>query len=265
MASPISNTTPVLKADHISVQFGGLTALDSVSFEVRQGEVLGVIGPNGAGKSTLINVITGIYRATSGHVWFESRRLERLKPHQVARLGVMRTFQNSRLFTELSVLDNVLIGMHRRTRGGVFDAVVRRGRAMRALKEAADEAGEILSSISDELYDRRHTPVGDLPHADKRRVEVARALAAQPKLLLLDEPAAGMGAEETSRFIDDVKRIQQERAELSVMIIEHDMELMRRFPDRVMVLNYGQRIAIGRFEEISEIETVKSAYLGSGG
>lgn len=263
--SGIQEGDPFFEVEQVSVKFGGLTALDNLTFGVYPGEVLGVIGPNGAGKSTLINVMTGIYRPTSGYVKFDGKDLSRLKPYQIARLGVRRTFQANRLCLELSVLDNILIGMHTRTRGGVFDAVLRRGRVMRDIKAATEIAANLVAAMSEELYKRLNDPVGDLPHADKRRVEVARALAARPRLLLLDEPAAGMGTEETEQFVDSIKKIQNDRGDFSIMIIEHDMDLMRRFPDRVMVLNYGEQIAIGNFDEVSEIDAVKDAYLGAGG
>lgn len=252
----------LLKAEDVTVRFGGLTAVDAVSFQIQADEILGVIGPNGAGKSTLINVLSGIYRPSQGRVVFDGRDVTRLKPHQAVRLGVVRTFQNSRLFGDLSVLDNVLIGMHTRTRGGIFDAVVRRRHAMRELRKAVIEATELLEELGGELLERRLLPARELPHADKRRLEIARALAACPRLLLLDEPSAGMDVDETDRLVVDIKRLRGERPGLAVMVIEHDMNLMRQLPDRILVLNYGKRIALGDFEEISAIEEVRSAYLG---
>lgn len=258
----MGNTKRLLKADDVTVKFGGLTALDSVNFEVMPNEIFGIIGPNGAGKSTLLNVMSGIYRASHGQITFDGRDMKRIKPHQAVRLGVVRTFQNSRLFGDLSVLDNVLIGMHTRTHCGIFDAVLRRGRAMRELRQAADHATTLLEELGGELMAQRLAPARGLTYADKRRLEIARALAAEPRLLLLDEPAAGMGTAETERLVEDIKRLRNQRPELAVVVIEHDMGLMRALADRVMVLNYGQRIALGDFQEVSNNEVVRTAYLG---
>lgn len=253
---------PMVTAEDVTVQFGGLTAVDSVSFDIGCDEIFGIIGPNGAGKSTLINVLSGIYRPTSGRVLFEGRDIVGVKPHHAVRRGVVRTFQNSRLFGDLSVLDNVLIGMHTRMRGGVLDAALWRRHTRCDLARGTEEAEALLRELSEHLADRRHVSARDLPQADKRRVEIARALAAQPKLLMLDEPSAGMGTRDTERLVEDVKRIKAEREGLSVVVIEHDMALMRTLPDRVLVLNYGARIALDTFEAIVQLEAVREAYLG---
>lgn len=258
----VAEKETLFKAEDVTVQFGGLTALDSVSFGIRPDEILGIIGPNGAGKSTLINVMSGIYRASRGQVSFDGRAIARIKPHQAVGLGIVRTFQTSRLFNELSVLDNVLAGMHTQTRGGVLSAVFRRRRTMQELRKAADQATRLLQELGGELMEQRLSPAAGLTHADKRRLEIARALAARPRLLLLDEPSAGMDTTETERLVADIKRLRSQRPGLAVGIIEHDMGLMRTLPDRVMVLNFGERIAIGDFSEVSKNETVRAAYLG---
>lgn len=253
---------PIVMAEDITVQFGGLRAVDSVSFDIGRDEIFGIIGPNGAGKSTLINVLSGIYRPTSGRMLFEGRNVIGLKPHQAVRRGIVRTFQNSRLFGDLSVLDNVLIGMHTRMSGGVLDAALWRRHTRRDMARGAEEAEALLGELSEDLVDRRHVPARDLPQADKRRVEIARALASRPKLLMLDEPSAGMSTRDTERLVADVKRIKAEREGLSVVVIEHDMALMRTLPDRVMVLNYGALIALDTFEAVVELAAVREAYLG---
>lgn len=253
---------PLVVAEDVTVQFGGLKAVDSVSFDIGRDEIFGIIGPNGAGKSTLINVLSGIYRPTSGRVLFEGRDVVGIKPHHAVRRGIVRTFQNSRLFGDLSVLDNILIGMHTRMRGGVLDAALWRRHTRRDLAHGTKEAEALLRELSEDLVDRRHVAARDLPQADKRRVEIARALASQPKLLMLDEPSAGMDSRDTERLVEDVKRIKSKRAGLSVVVIEHDMALMRTLPDRVLVLNYGARIALDTFEAVVQLDAVREAYLG---
>ncbi|MGH7708777.1 MAG: ABC transporter ATP-binding protein [Candidatus Dormibacteria bacterium] len=252
----------VLHGEGIGVQFGGLVALRDVGLSVRRGEILGIIGPNGAGKSTLINVISGIYRPSSGSLSFEGRNLIGMSPHQLVQMGIVRTFQNCRLFGELTVLDNVLIGMHAQMRSGLFDIVLRPGRADREMRNGVAEAERLLGVLGNDLLERRHAEARSLPHADRRRLEIARALAARPRLLLLDEPSAGMNEEETEELIGDIRLIQRERADLSIIVIEHDMHVIRRLPDRVIVLNYGEVIAQGRFVEVSRVEAVRVAYLG---
>lgn len=253
---------PLIRAEDVTVQFGGLCALDGVGFDILHDEIFGIIGPNGAGKSTLINVLSGIYPVSRGQLSFEGTRLARLKPHLAVRRGIVRTFQSSRLFTDLSVLDNVLTGMHCRMKGGVLDAALWRWHTRRDLARGAEEAVELLRELSPTLVDRRNTPAGELPQADKRRVEIARAMASGPRLLMLDEPSAGMDAEDTERLVEDIKRLKAQRPGLSVVVIEHDMALMRTLPDRIMVLNYGQRIALDTFEAAVQVDAVREAYLG---
>jgi len=260
----MNNSESLLKVDNVSVRFGGLIAIDSISFDIRRDEIFGIIGPNGAGKSTLINVMSGIYRPTEGQISVEGRKIQRIKPHQAVKLGIVRTFQNSRLFNELSVLDNVLIGMHLHTYGGVLKATFLRKRTMRELQDAARQATTLLGELGGELMEQRMMPAQGLAHADKRRLEIARALAARPRLLLLDEPAAGMGDSDTKQLVQDINRLRAQRPGLAIGIIEHDMNLMRSLPDRIMVLNYGRQIAIGDFQTVSQNEEVRSAYLGKG-
>jgi len=253
---------PLLECDSVTVRFRGLLALNDVSFSLQQGEILGIIGPNGAGKSTLFNVITGIYRANAGRIRFAGRDLNGKPAHRIVELGIARTFQSSRLFTDMSVLDNVVIGLHTRTRTSVLDAILRYRRARRELNDAATRAGELLRTVSAELYEQRHRRAGELAQADRRRLEIARALATEPKLLLLDEPSSGMDDRETQALVRDIRGVHQRRPDLSIMIIEHDMSLVAALPDRVMVLDYGQKIAEGSFESIRSLEHVERAYLG---
>jgi len=252
----------VLSGQGLTVRFGGLVALNNVDFEVARGEILGIIGPNGAGKSTLFNLITGIYQPTSGAVTLEGRALSGVPTHRIAAMGIARTFQSSRLFSDLSVLDNVIIGMHTRTRCGVFDALLRPGYSRRELDGAAEQACDLLRAVSAGLYAQRERPAAELAQADRRRLEIARALASAPKVLLLDEPSSGMDDRDTDALMADIRAIAARRPELAIMIIEHDMRLVAELPHRVMVIDYGQKIADGQFAEIRLMPRVQEAYLG---
>ncbi|RJF91799.1 ABC transporter ATP-binding protein [Noviherbaspirillum saxi] len=252
----------ILRCEGATIRFGGLTALNDVSFELRQGHILGIIGPNGAGKSTLFNLLTGIYKPVAGKLEFMGHNLVGVTPHQIVRLGISRTFQSSRLFGDLSVLDNVLIGMHTQTTTGVMRAIFMPWRARRELTAAAERAGQLLRMVSEELYENRFSLASGLAQADRRRLEIARALAASPKLLLLDEPSAGMDDKETDALITDIRRIQQIQPTLSLIIIEHDMRLVADLPDSIMVFDFGQKIMEGSFNEIRKVERVQQAYLG---
>ncbi|MEQ1524013.1 MAG: ABC transporter ATP-binding protein [Aestuariivirga sp.] len=256
------STVAVLSGSALTMKFGGLTAISDIDFTLAAGEILGIMGPNGAGKSTLFNLISGIYRPTGGDIRLCSERLLGLPIHMIAQLGIARTFQSSRLFTDLSVLDNVIIGMHCHTRGGVLTALFRPSRARRELAQDAARAGEILESVSGELYAQRGKPAGELAQADRRRLEIARALASKPKILLLDEPSSGMDDRDTDALIRDVRRICHNNTELAIMVIEHDMRLMAELPNRVMVLDYGRKIADGQFSGITRMTHVQEAYLG---
>ena len=252
----------ILRCEGATIRFGGLTALDDVSFELPQGHILGIIGPNGAGKSTLFNLLTGIYKPSSGRVEFMGKNLVGIASHQIVRMGISRTFQSSRLFGDLSVLDNVLIGMHTQTTTGVLRAIFLPWRSRRELAMAAERSGELLRMVSEELYEKRFTLASGLAQADRRRLEIARALAAAPKLLLLDEPSAGMDDKETDALIADIRRLQAIQPTLSIIIIEHDMRLVASLPDSIMVFDFGQKIEQGSFNDIRKIERVQQAYLG---
>jgi branched-chain amino acid transport system ATP-binding protein len=252
----------VLRGEGLTIRFGGLVAMDSVDFALQAGEILGVIGPNGAGKSTLFNLVTGLYRPTAGKVFLNDRPLNGLPAHRIVQMGISRTFQSSRLFADLSVLDNVIIGMHCRTKSGVFDALLRPSKARGELQQAAARAGDLLRSVSASLYDQRGRAASELAQADRRRLEIARALAAEPKVLLLDEPSSGMDDRDTDALIADIRAIIAQRPELSIMIIEHDMRLVAELPHRVMVIEYGRKIAEGSFADIRNMPRVQEAYLG---
>lgn len=254
----------LLACEDVTVRFGGLVAVDAVSFAVDPGEMVCIIGPNGAGKSTLFNAISGIFRPTSGSIAFRGRNLNRLPPHQVVALGIARTFQSSRLFGDMSVLDNVIVGMHTRTRTGVLTALLLHGRSRRELAASIDRAEDILASISSDLFDQRHRAAGELAQADRRRLEIARAVASEPHLLLLDEPSSGMDDRETAELAVELRRLQQRFPDRAMMIVEHDMNLVAAFPERVLVLDYGRKIAEGSFADIRQLRHVQEAYLGAG-
>ncbi|OGK99723.1 MAG: ABC transporter ATP-binding protein [Candidatus Rokubacteria bacterium RIFCSPHIGHO2_02_FULL_73_26] len=252
----------LLEVQGLGVRFGGLVALDGVDVGVGEGETLGVIGPNGSGKTTLFNALTGLYAPAAGRIRFGEHDLVGLETHRIARLGIARTFQASRLCLGLSVFDNILIGMHARRRSGLLDAVVRRGRLRAEMREAVERAAHLLALFSRELPARGFERVGQLPQIDRRRVEICRALASRPRLLLLDEPSAGMNPEETAELMRDLAVVREEMPGLSMIVIEHDMFVIEGVSQRVVALNYGRKIAEGPFAAVAAHAEVREAYLG---
>jgi branched-chain amino acid transport system ATP-binding protein len=248
----------LLAARDISKRFGGVQALEDVSFTINHGEIYGLIGPNGAGKTSLFNVLTGIYVPDSGSFTFDGEPLNRLKPNEVAERGIARTFQNIRLFQNLSALENVMIGRHVRSKAGVFGAILRDKGTL--AEEAAIEkrSYELLEYVG--VATRANDLAKHLAYGDQRRLEIARALATEPKLLALDEPAAGMNATETQglkRLLEDIRRDGT-----TILLIEHDMKLVMSVCDRVLVLDYGKKIAEDSAAEVQKDAKVIAAYLG---
>ena len=257
----MSESEVLLDAHAITVQFGGLTAVNAVDFTVPTGGIVSLIGPNGAGKTTFFNCLTGLYKPTSGSVVFDGRSIVGTPPHRIAAMGLARTFQNIRLFGTMTASENVMVAMHAHLHGGLLQTILGTPGQRREEHQAKETAAELLHYVGIEGMDEEFA--NNLPYGDQRRLEVARALALRPKMLLLDEPTAGMNPQESARFTTFVRNLRDERG-VTVLLIEHDMKVVMGVSERVTVLEYGAKIAEGTPEEVASNTRVIAAYLGSG-
>ena len=252
----------LLQASGLTMRFGGLTALDALELAIMEGEILGLLGPNGSGKTTFFNVVTGLYAASAGTVLLDSKDITANTPQQVYQAGVTRTFQRSRLSLTMSVFDNVAIGNYQRMQRGLLASLFQREAFRREYDATVAKVETLLRTFSDPLASRMFEPAGKLSMIDRRRVELCRALISAPRLLLLDEPSAGMTHEETAELMDDILQVRSRLAQFSIVVIEHEMNVIERITDRCVVLNYGRKIAEGSYAEITAHPEVQVAYLG---
>ncbi|MBM9460530.1 ABC transporter ATP-binding protein [Nocardioides sp. zg-536] len=250
--------TSILQIENLTLKFGGLTALDDVSFEIREGEILGLIGPNGAGKTTCFNAVTGVYRPTSGDILFEGRSIVGRKKHQITQLGIARTFQNIRLFPAMTALENVLVGADAQHRTGMLSALFRLPRHRREEEQGHALAMDLLRFMG--IHRKADELAANLSYGDQRRLEIARAMATGPRLICLDEPAAGFNPAEKVELMELIRKVRDRG--FTVLLIEHDMKLVMGVTDRIVVLEFGRKIAEGAPAEIRDNPAVIAAYLG---
>ncbi len=254
--------TPLLEARGLTLSFGGVLALDHLDLAVAPNEILGLIGPNGSGKTTFFNIVTGIYRPQAGMLTFEGRDLTHASPRAIYHAGISRTFQRSRLALPLSVFDNIMIGNHKRLHQGLWFNLMSRSGLKREFKENYRAARSLVELFEPGLAERMFEPVAGMPMIDRRRIEICRALISEPKLLLLDEPSAGMTHEETTTLMDDILQVRARNRNLTIIIVEHEMGVIERITDRCAVLNFGVKIAEGPYRQIATDHQVQAAYLG---
>lgn len=255
-------TTSLLEFKNLTKRFGGVTALDDFSMHLNRGEILGLIGPNGSGKTTSFNLLTGIYPASGGTIHFDGKDITNTSASKVYQSGIVRTFQRSRLCLPLSIYDNIMIGDTARLNRGICANLLGRRAFKRRYEETFEKARSLVATFSGTLADRMMEPVGALPMIERRRIEICRALISEPRLLLLDEPSAGMTHDETDQLMTDILDVRARGEGLSIIIVEHEMGVIERITDRCVVLSYGKKIADGTYAEVSADAEVQNAYLG---
>ena len=254
--------TPLLEARSLTRRFGGVVALGQFDLEVAPNEILGLIGPNGSGKTTFFNVVTGIYRAEAGTLAFEGADITRASPRAIYHAGISRTFQRSRLALPLSVFDNIMIGNHKRLNQGLWFNLMKRNAFKREFEASYRAARALIEVFEPWLAERMFEPVAGMTMIDRRRIEICRALISQPKLLLLDEPSAGMTHDETTTLMDEILQVRAHNPNLTIIIVEHEMGVIERITDRCVVLNFGLKIAEGPYRQVAADPQVQEAYLG---
>ena len=255
--------TPLLQARGLFKRFGGVVALDDFNVDVQRGEILGLIGPNGSGKTTFFNVVTGIYGIDAGKIAFDGADVTGASPQAVYHAGIARTFQRSRLSLPLSIFDNIMIGNHKRLNQGLWFNLMRRKAFRLQFDQSYRAARALVEVFEPRLADKMSEPVGNLPMIDRRRIEICRALINEPKLLLLDEPSAGMTHDETNELMNDILQVRDKHNKLTIVLVEHEMGVIERITDRCVVLNFGRKIAEGRYRDIAADRQVQEAYLGA--
>ncbi|MFE4503208.1 ABC transporter ATP-binding protein [Rhodococcus sp. NPDC056743] len=250
----------LLEIEGLSLSFSGVKAIDGVSFSIAEGELFSVIGPNGAGKSSLFNCISGVYSPQSGSVRFAGAELLGLPAHRIAKKGIARTFQNVEVFPAMTVLDNLLLSRHNAMRAGALENMLWLGRSAREEKAAVEKVREVAAMM--QIEHLADTPVGSLPHGTQKRIELARAMAMEPRLIMLDEPVAGMNHDESAEMTETIVKVNRDLG-VAILLVEHDMKMVMGISNRVCVLNFGQRIALGKPAEVIRDEAVVAAYLGA--